>query len=178
MPFIMNGKNVSEEEIQYEVSLNILEEQRFYLCKYLEPQNHFAYLRSKHLLTAEDEEVIKFQISRKQRAEKFLDILLQKEPMCYMGLVDAILKNGTQTFIVTKLNQEYERKKIQLHNLLTGSKPVDPNANIDVDPDCLPEPKVGTLLYKRNERIPVETPESKPSSLESDKLSYREDSQA
>lgn len=94
----------------------ILEEQRHYLCKHLNPQDHFAYLRSKHLLTREDEELIKSEVTSKRRAERFLDILVQKGPNCYKSLVDALLKNGTQLFLAEKLNKEYERKKINLHS--------------------------------------------------------------
>ncbi|XP_048777522.1 B-cell lymphoma/leukemia 10-like isoform X2 [Ostrea edulis] len=170
----MNDNNISEEEIQYE----ILEEQRFYLCKHLDPQNHFAYLRSKHLLTADEEEIIKSHSSRTQRAEKFLDILLQKGPMCYKALVDALLKNKTQTFLVTRLNKEFEKKKIRLHNLLTGSTPPDPNANIGVDSEVLPIPTVGSMVCQSLNKVPMENGGSEYSSLTSDKLTYREDSTA
>lgn len=36
--------------------------------------------------------------------------------MCYKALVDALLKNKTQTFLVTRLNKEFEKKKIRLHS--------------------------------------------------------------
>lgn len=148
----MNGNKIKEEEILHEVRLNILEEQRHYLCKHLNPQDHFAYLRSKHLLTREDEELIKSEVTSKRRAERFLDILVQKGPNCYKSLVDALLKNGTQLFLAEKLNKEYERKKINLHNLLTGSEPMDPRGDIGVDPAALPRPTVGSIenqnIYK------------------------------
>ncbi|XP_022320275.2 B-cell lymphoma/leukemia 10-like [Crassostrea virginica] len=165
----MNGNKITEEEIQYEVSLNILEEQRYYLIKYIDPQHHFAYLRSKHLFTLEDEELVKSFVTRKQQAEKFLDILLRKGPNCYKGLVNAILKNGTQTFLVTRLNKEYEKKKIHLHNLLTGSKPLDPNANIGVDPDCLPRPTAGLMAGRS--KSPMENSSIDPLSVTSSKSS-------
>lgn len=67
-------------------------------------------------MTREDEELIKSEVTSKRRAERFLDILVQKGPNCYKSLVDALLKNGTQLFLAEKLNKEYERKKINLHS--------------------------------------------------------------
>lgn len=45
-----------------------------------------------------------------------LDLLHDKGPKAYDHLCDAILDNGTQTFIVTELNQLFEKKLQELYN--------------------------------------------------------------
>ncbi|XP_061165294.1 B-cell lymphoma/leukemia 10-like isoform X2 [Saccostrea echinata] len=133
---MMKSNSITNDDVEMEI-LQILEDQRFYLCKYLEPENYYAYLRSKHVMTGEDEEEIKSLRTRRQRAERFLDILILKGPACFKALVDAILRNGTQPHLAAKLNKEYERRRINLHiDLRLKSVRVD----LDIDVNMLPKP--------------------------------------
>lgn len=88
-----------------------MEDKRAYLCKYLNPCDHFDYLRSKKVLTRDDQEVIKNEPSQSTKAGKMLDILQTKGPEGYEALVLSIQKNKTQTFLVTMLNTEFESRK-------------------------------------------------------------------
>ena len=54
-------------------------------------------------------------------------------------------------------------------DLLTGSKPLDPNANIGVDPDCLPRPTAGLMAGRS--KSPMENSSIDPLSVTSSKSS-------
>ncbi|XP_062608518.1 B-cell lymphoma/leukemia 10-like [Saccostrea cucullata] len=139
---MMKSNSITSEELDMEI-LQILEDQRFYLCKYMEPQNYYAYLRSKHVMTAEDEEEIKSLRTRRQRAERFLDILLLKGPTCFKALVDAILRNGTQPHLAAKLNKEYERfRRINLNDKGADLRHNSVRIDLDIDVNLLPKPVI------------------------------------
>lgn len=89
----------------------ILEEERYYLCQYLDPANYFAYLRSKFIINEDDQALIESKIGRKKKAEQMIDILLQKGGESYDVLTKAIQLNKTQNFMVEKLQKEYEKRK-------------------------------------------------------------------
>ena len=129
----------SETEILENVKRNILEEKRSYLCKSLNPEDHFDFLRSKSILTKDDQDVIRNEVTRTAKAGKLLDILLTKGPKAYEMLVFSIHRNGTQNFLVKMLNKEFENKKnsyVALLNYKTNITEVD----LIVDTHSLPTP--------------------------------------
>lgn len=91
--------------------LQILEDKRPYLCKSLNPEDHFNFLRSKSILTKDDQDVIRNEVTRTAKAGKLLDILLTKGPKAYEMLVFSIHRNRTQNFLVEMLNKEFENRK-------------------------------------------------------------------
>lgn len=124
----------SEEEIM-DIKIKILEEKREYLCKFLNPETHFPYLRSVSILSQEDQERIQCQETSKTKANKFLDILTSKGPAAYEHLVFSLKKDKTQMFIVEKLNKEFESKKCLLMGGGTSQK-----MELAVDVRKLPKP--------------------------------------
>lgn len=73
--------------------------------------DHFDYLRSKKVLTRDDQDTIKQEPSQSAKAGKLLDIVQTKGPDGYEALVLSIQKNKTQPFLVTMLNKEFESRK-------------------------------------------------------------------
>lgn len=143
----MNAYIASETEILENVKRNILEEKRSYLCKFLNPDDHFDFLRSKSTLTKDDQDVIRNEVTRTAKAGKLLDILLTKGPKAYEMLAFSIHRNGTQTFLVKMLNKEFENKKnsyIALLNKTTNTTEVD----LRVDTHSLPNPSSNSKSSK------------------------------
>ncbi|KAK3088304.1 hypothetical protein FSP39_017281 [Pinctada imbricata] len=133
------GKTASEEEILDAIKIEILEEKRAYLCKYLDPKSYFPSLRSASLIDSDDEELILAEPTRKRRCEKLLDILMLRGPLCYEGLIRAIQYVRTQTFLVETLNKELEKRKNNLNTLLKGPVPSQ-EIDLAVDTSILPKP--------------------------------------
>ncbi|KAK3586971.1 hypothetical protein CHS0354_026686 [Potamilus streckersoni] len=112
----------SLEELILDLKIQVLEEKRAELCKNLTAFEHFPYLRSKYILTLEDEEVIKQELTSKQKNSKFLDILIKRGPKAFDELVKSILEIKTQVFLAEMLNKTYEEKRRMLQVINKDSK--------------------------------------------------------
>ena len=84
------------------------------------PDAYFPYLRSAYLISVDDQELIQAEKTRKAKSQVLLDILMQKGPRCYEGLIRAIQygSNNTQIFLVENLNKEFEKKKNNMKGLV------------------------------------------------------------
>lgn len=102
--------SVSEEEVYAWLKSSVLEENRPMLCKTLTPNQHYPYLRSKFVLSRDEEELIEAEPTTKQKVHTFLEILMKKNGKGYDELVKSILQERTQIFVATKLNQAFEEK--------------------------------------------------------------------
>lgn len=130
---------VEEGEILENAKRYILDEKRSYLCKYLNPEDHFDFLRSKFIITRDDSENIKKETTQTSKVGKLLDILLTKGPQAYEMLVLSIQRNKTQTFLVEMLNKEFEKRKNALIALLKD-KQCSIEVDLKVDVNTLPKP--------------------------------------
>ncbi|XP_013406688.1 uncharacterized protein LOC106171096 [Lingula anatina] len=103
--------SVSLDNLLYHVKLQILEESRPLLCKNLQPKRHYAYLRSVNILSEDDCAEINHEVTPSSQAGKFLDILQKRGPTVYYHLCQALLKEGSQLFLLRHLNEEFERRR-------------------------------------------------------------------
>ncbi|KAL3871522.1 hypothetical protein ACJMK2_039515 [Sinanodonta woodiana] len=108
----------SLEDLILDLKIQVLEEKRAELCKNLTAIEHFPYLRSKYILTLEDEEVIKQELTSKQKNSKFLDLLIKRGPKAFDELVKSILEIKTQVFLAEMLNKTYEEKRRMLQAVI------------------------------------------------------------
>lgn len=143
----MHAEIVSETEILENVKQKILEDKRPYLCKSLNPEDHFNFLRSKSILTKDDQDVIRNEVTRTAKAGKLLDILLTKGPKAYEMLVFSIHRNGTQNFLVEMLNKEFENRKNSYIALLS-EKTNTTEVDLRVDTHSLPTPSPNSKSSK------------------------------
>ena len=88
------------------------------LSRNLEPSRHFGYLRSASVLNSEDQETINNQPTRRQRAEKLVDILRTKGPRAFDALCGSLEKDRTQLFLLSELNLSLEREIGRVYSLL------------------------------------------------------------
>lgn len=91
--------------------IQILEEKRDVLCKYMNPERYMDHLRSKFVINEEDKEEIEYEKTRRKRASVMIDILLRKGGGAYDVFVSAIQMDRTQTELVQILHLEYERRR-------------------------------------------------------------------
>lgn len=89
----------------------VLEEVRVQFCKNFTPKQHYAYLRSKRILTKDDCEEIEHCVTSTDKANKFLDIVIQKGFPGFVHLCCALDYNGTQTFLLSLLNRKFAAAK-------------------------------------------------------------------
>lgn len=75
-----------------------------YLCKNLESERYFLYLRSKRIFTESDEQEILSKITSVARNGLFLD-KLKKRMGAYDILVDALKKERVQSFLIDVLEE-------------------------------------------------------------------------
>ena len=79
---------------------------RDYLCKTLRLTIHVTYLRSKSILSRDDDDEIKAETTNRKKNEKFLDILSTKGSRGYNEFCNAIISEGTTGHVLEKLNTE------------------------------------------------------------------------
>lgn len=89
----------------------VLEEQRYLLCKSIIPDRHYPYLRSKAILNLDDCEEIDAERTTRKKAARFLDIMVSKGPSAYDHLCQSLMLDTTQMHVLKQLNTEYEDKK-------------------------------------------------------------------
>lgn len=114
---VINGLLVSGEILynSYTIFLpvlyfKVLQTHYATLCQNLEPKRHFSYLRSKSILSSDDQERIDSGTTRNDRARAFIDLLLTKGYYAFDELCNSLHEEGTQLFLVTTLNKAYEQE--------------------------------------------------------------------
>ncbi|KAK7095480.1 uncharacterized protein [Littorina saxatilis] len=128
----MNGRvqmipqhSLSEDDLKAHLKCEVLEAQRKQLARCLIPDRHMDFLRSKYMLSEEDCEEISHPPTRQKRASKFLDILAKKGGAeAYDALCAALREEGTQTFLVKLLHEDFE-KRLRLFRELVGQQRID-----------------------------------------------------
>ena len=88
----------------------VLESLRQSLTTSLIPDRHMDFLRSKYILSEEDCDEINHPPTRKKKASKFLDILGKKGAEAYDALCASLKEEGTQTFLLKQLHEDFERR--------------------------------------------------------------------
>ena len=91
-------------------NVQVLNASRYNLTNCLIPDRHMDFLRSKHILSQDDCEEITSPDTERKRASKFLDILMKKGAEAYDALCAALKEEGTQTFLLRQLNEDFERR--------------------------------------------------------------------
>lgn len=129
--------SVSEEEMHARLKASVLDENRPVLCKNLDPKLHYPYLRSKYVLSEEDEELIEVQPIRQQKVHKFIDILMKKGRPGYDELIKSIIQERTQIFLAKQLNQAFEEKVKRLRALLAANNNMRDSSLSQIPADSL-----------------------------------------
>lgn len=89
----------------------MLNELRDILVRDLQPDRHFAFLRSKRVLDEDDCEEINANTTRRKKAEQFLDILSMKGESAFDFFCESFIKNGkTQLHLLNQILDAYEEK--------------------------------------------------------------------
>ena len=89
----------------------VLEELRDLLVRDLQPDKHFAFLRSKAVLDEEDCEEIESRPTRRKKSELFLDILQKKGESGFDYFCESFIKCGkTQLHLLNRILDAYEDK--------------------------------------------------------------------
>ncbi|XP_077968983.1 uncharacterized protein LOC120335668 isoform X2 [Styela clava] len=109
---------LTEEELERELEITVLNRMRNYLCDHLEPERFFPYLQTKEYLDQDSCEQIRNERTTKSRVNKMLDILIKSGPQPLKALIKAIQKSGTtQKFILEKLREENVKIHSNPYNL-------------------------------------------------------------
>ena len=82
---------------------------RDYLCKTLRLTVHISFLRSKSILSLDDDQEINAETTNRKKNEKFLDILSTKGSRGYNEFCNAIKAEGTTGHVLDKLNTELRK---------------------------------------------------------------------
>ncbi|XP_045191135.2 caspase recruitment domain-containing protein 9-like [Mercenaria mercenaria] len=123
----------SDEEILACLKASVLDENRPLLCKTLDPKLHYPYLRSKYVLSEDDEELIEVQQLKKLKVHKFIDILMKKGRKGFDELVISIIQERTQIFLAEALNKAFEEKRKRLQALRASSSNTGSPAGVATD---------------------------------------------
>ncbi|KAL8606411.1 hypothetical protein ACOMHN_060316 [Nucella lapillus] len=110
------------------------------LVNNLMPDRHMDFLRSKHILSREDCEVINCLNSQQRRASKFLDILEMKGAGAYDALCASLREEGTQTFLLTQLHQDFEQRQRRYQDLIGQRKSTQTQLSLSPPPIQPPPP--------------------------------------
>eukprot|EP00920_Eleutheroschizon_duboscqi_P022704 GHVT01055298.1.p1 GENE.GHVT01055298.1~~GHVT01055298.1.p1 ORF type:complete len:166 (-),score=5.73 GHVT01055298.1:505-1002(-) len=129
----MHPKNMSTEDILCDLKIKILNDLRHQLCKDILVQRHFSYLRSKYVLTQQDEQMILHECTDPDRASKFLDILCQKGSKGFDSFCESLREDQTQIHLLKKLHIELE---LGMKDLFDDT---DLDSNLQSDPPDSPE---------------------------------------
>ena len=90
--------------------MQVLEDSLDLLSRNLEPQRHYAYLRSARVLTSDDQETIDHLPTRRQRVMALVDILRTRGPAAFNALCGSLEQDRTQVFLLSALNTALERQ--------------------------------------------------------------------
>ena len=77
------------------------------------PDRHMDFLRSRHILSEEDCDEISHPPTRRKRASTFLNILGKKGAEAYDALCEALRLEGTQTFLLRQLHEDFEQRLLR-----------------------------------------------------------------
>jgi Caspase recruitment domain len=80
------------------------------LCENIDPRRHYCYLRSKEILSCDDQERIDGGQTRKDRASRLIDMLLTKGPTAFDELCASIKEERTQIFLLENLHKALEKE--------------------------------------------------------------------
>ena len=106
---------VSDEEVYANLRTEVLEDLREDIVAKLAPHKLYSYLRQHRILDAEDQEMIEAKVTRRQKAEKFLDILSTKGPDGFDRFCEGIEKRCTgQLDLLRLILTEFDRRKNDL----------------------------------------------------------------
>ncbi|EDO33300.1 predicted protein [Nematostella vectensis] len=103
--------SVLQDNLYWELKIEVLQELRDDLVKNLYPDKFFAYLRAKRVLDKDDCEDIGAERTRRKQAEKFLDILESKGPDAFMEFCEFLRQNKTQLFLLRKIVERFNEKR-------------------------------------------------------------------
>ena len=95
----------------------VLEELREDLVKDIDPQRFYASLRSNRVIDGDDEEEIRSGITRKRRAECFLNILSTKGSNGFDYFCKALLEATGQQFLLRNMLNAFQMKRQVLPEL-------------------------------------------------------------
>ncbi|XP_077986094.1 B-cell lymphoma/leukemia 10-like [Glandiceps talaboti] len=86
-----------EDSYRHYIKCQVLEEMREFLCKRLEPDRYFPYLRSQRILDAEMCEDVVAQTKKSNRVSKFLDYLIDQGGLKgFDFFVEALKRKNTE----------------------------------------------------------------------------------
>ncbi|XP_072015861.1 uncharacterized protein [Amphiura filiformis] len=113
---VMAGSNRSSkfefDERLYNMQMEVLNENRDFLCKTITPSRHYPYLRQQQVLSLEGQETIESQVTGKDKVNKLIDELEKNGgPKAYLAFMEALLNEKTQEFVIKKLNMALEEKR-------------------------------------------------------------------
>lgn len=109
----MSARPQDEEEDLADLKCLVLESTREILVKDIDPTKFLPYLRSKFVIDAKENAIIKSCCSRSvhEGAEKFIDVLCTKGSKGYDQFCVALVRDETQLHILKRLNKRLERER-------------------------------------------------------------------
>lgn len=129
--------NEQEQRILWQAKINALESLRQLLSRCLNPQRHYAYLRSQKILNLDDQERIEnTAFTTAERAGKFLDVLVTKGPNAFDELYNSIKTEGTQTFLLQEMNRCLEENLRRLQRPAHDNRVMLTDNNLPGPPKC------------------------------------------
>ncbi|XP_012563591.1 B-cell lymphoma/leukemia 10 [Hydra vulgaris] len=93
----------------------VLEDLRDELVKDLFPHKHFSFLRVQKIFDEEDEEEIKYEKTRKQQAECFINKISKKGPAAFDNFCESLLNTAGSQHLLEKLLEAFEKKTQQIN---------------------------------------------------------------
>lgn len=95
------------DEVMKKIKKKVFNQQNKYLVETLgDPSRYFPYMVSADILNFSDKEHIRSKITSKEKAETFIDILMQREEAsAFDEFVEALLEERVQSHIARRLQQ-------------------------------------------------------------------------
>ncbi|XP_070532748.1 B-cell lymphoma/leukemia 10-like [Ptychodera flava] len=113
LPLSCSSKPIfsDQEEYLHYLKCQVLEETREFLCKTLEPDRYFPYLRSARILDLDMCEEIEDKSKRTARVSKLIDYIIKQGGMKgFDHLIEALKRKGTQGewFVIRHLMMSFD----------------------------------------------------------------------
>lgn len=110
----MTNMSIPDEDMN-KLKGKVLKQQYKYLVETLgDPSRYMPYMIADDILNLSDKEIIRSKITSKEKAETFIDMLMQREEAsAFDEFVEALLEERVQSHIARKLQQAL---KLEIEN--------------------------------------------------------------
>lgn len=104
----------------------VLNSNRPFLCRHLDPSRHYSYLRSQRYFDGTTVEKINHNVTSEDRVNSFIDELVKRGPNAVSAFMESLERNRVEQFVFSRLADDF-----QTFNIEDLDEPVDGRGRFD-----------------------------------------------